>query len=108
MYNSDRLKCRRMLVRILDDLFFEPGNMKRCHKRLYERLGRHLFPVSYDTFLKDLNAPFSPEDLASVPKYVVDGLKFMVEAMLQSLLSGFGNGCGTVVRHRIGERFAGR
>lgn len=67
MYVTDHQQKRIRLAQIIDRIFFEPGNARRCHKWVYRQYARHFLGVSYDTYLIYLHQPTD----AAIPHHIV-------------------------------------
>lgn len=57
MYVTDHQKVRISLAQVIDRIFFETGNKRRCHKWVYDHYARYILGVSYDTYLIYLHRP---------------------------------------------------
>lgn len=83
MVSCNSKRRRALVVRRLDDLFFEPGNRKRSHAECYRRLVEPLFGICRNTFYADLDGrkddPFDPE----LDPCIEAGLRTMVEKLLE-------------------------
>ncbi len=82
MYHSGNLKWRRVITHIMAKEFVRKGDSRRCHKQLYRRLGVFLTYVNYDTFMDDVKAGATEEEIAEVPNYVREGIRDIVRELL--------------------------
>lgn len=68
MYVTNHQKVRISLAQVIDRIFFESGNKRRCHKWVYDHYARYILGVSYDTYLIYLHMP-SEE---TIPERIVE------------------------------------
>lgn len=68
MYVTDNQKVRIRLAQVIDRIYFEQGNARRCHKWVYGHYARHILGVSYDTYLTYLHRPAE----ATIPDHIVE------------------------------------
>lgn len=82
MYNTNYLKKRKKIARLLVDMLYEGRNSKRNIAWIYSRYGQYLLGVDIDTFHSYLAA--DEADLADVyiPPYIVVGLWMLVNIPL--------------------------
>ena len=46
-YNNFYMRLRVKAVQEFDKMYYEPEYKAKCHKRVWERLGRYTFGISY-------------------------------------------------------------
>lgn len=77
MYISDNFKQRVLIARILDAFFFEPRNIKRCHKKAHELFNKFILGVEYDTYLTYLDKDKYDLTGVSIPYHLYKALRHM-------------------------------
>ncbi|WP_298032764.1 hypothetical protein [uncultured Alistipes sp.] len=77
MYNSSNFKQRILIARILDAFFFEPGNIKRCHKKAHKLFNKYILGVKYDTYLTYLDKDKYDLTGVSIPYRLYTALRHM-------------------------------
>ena len=82
MKRDNLSKNRIAAIRLLDCLYYEPGNHRRCHKACYRQLVRPLFGISYATFRNYLHAQDVAHETRRLAPYIESGLRVMVSELL--------------------------
>lgn len=75
-YQRLRIKC----VQIFDSMYYEKENHSKCHKRNWERMGRFIFGISYETYLSYLKMDTS--DIPPIPNETVSMLQVLIDELL--------------------------
>lgn len=78
-YKNHFQRLRIKSVQIFDAMFFEKENHQKCHKQIWKKMGRYIFGISYDTYLKYLKEDVS--DISDIPSEAVDSLDAYVEEL---------------------------
>lgn len=78
-YTNHFQRLRIKSVQIFDSMFFEKENHQKCHKQIWKKMGRYIFGISYDTYLKYLKEDVS--DISDIPSEAVDSLDAYVEEL---------------------------
>lgn len=71
---------RAAVVRLVDTLYYETGNARRSHIRVYSQLIRRLCGIGRDTFRNYLHYPASDFDGYELPPDLVSLLRLYVAA----------------------------
>ena len=58
-YNNFYMRLRVKAVQEFDKMYYEPEYKAKCHKRVWERLGRYTFGISYQSYLDYLKMDVS-------------------------------------------------
>lgn len=78
MYNTNYLKRRKKIARLLVDMLYEGRNSKCNIAWIYDRYGQYLLGVDIDTFHSYLAADEAELSDVDVPPYIVVGLWMLV------------------------------
>lgn len=82
MKPSESVRVRKLIVRTLDRLFFEPGNRKRNHISCYRRFVQPMFGICRSTFYSYLRTREDDLSDLELEPYIETGLRAMVNALL--------------------------
>lgn len=77
MYNASNFKQRILIARILNAFFFEPGNIKRCHKKAHKLFNKYIQGVKYDTYLTYIDKDKYDLTGVSIPYHLYTALRHM-------------------------------
>lgn len=79
-YNNYYQRLRVKSVQIFDEMFYEPENHDKSHKRNWERMGSFIFGISYDTYLSYLKIDTS--DIPSIPSEAIAAMNALIDKLL--------------------------
>lgn len=63
--NNSYMHLRVKAVQEFDQMYYEPEYKAKCHKRVWKRLGRYIFGISYQSYLDYLKMDVS--DIPATP-----------------------------------------
>ena len=78
-YNNSYMRLRVKAVQEFDQMYYEPEYKAKCHKRVWKRLGRYIFDISYQSYLDYLKMdvseiPPTPVEARQAQRKLVDNL----------------------------------
>ncbi len=80
MKSNQNHRLRTKAIQQFDALYYEDGDLRRCHYRVWNELARHIWGISYKSYLNELHRDVS--DLPDLPQQALDALKILVRALL--------------------------
>lgn len=80
MKTNPNHRLRTKAIQQFDALYFEAGDLRRCHRRIWEDLAHRIWGISYKSYLGELHRDVS--DLPDLPSHVLDALNVLVKGML--------------------------
>ena len=80
-YNNFYMRLRVKAVQEFDKMYYEPEYKAKCHKRVWERLGRYTFGISYQSYLDYLKMDVS--DIPPTPFEARQAKRKLVDKLLE-------------------------
>ena len=74
-------RLRVTAIQQFDAIFYEKGNLRRCHYRIWYDLAQHIWGISYKSYLNSLRKDTS--DIPDVPSKAVDAVHELVKKKLR-------------------------
>lgn len=71
---------RTKAIQRFDALFYADGDLQRCHRRIWSDLARHIWGISYKSYLNELHRDVG--GLPDLPPQALGALKILVRALL--------------------------
>lgn len=81
-YSNHHHRFRDKAIQQFDALFYEKGNLRRCHYRIWYDLARHIWGISYKSYLSALRKDVS--DLPDMPPQAFEALKALIGCLLHN------------------------
>ncbi len=80
-YNNFYMRLRVKAVQEFDKMYYEPEYKAKCHKRVWKRLGRYIFGISYQSYLDYLKMDVS--DIPPTPFEARQAQRKLVDKLLE-------------------------
>ena len=80
-YNNLYMRLRVKAVQEFDQMYYEPEYKAKCHKRVWKRLGRYIFGISYQSCLDYLKMDVS--DIPPTPFEARQAQRKLVDKLLE-------------------------
>lgn len=72
MYSKEYGRLRTKAIQRFDAFFYEPHNLRRCHHWVWDHFARHIWGISYKTYLAELRK--NTDDVPDMPQRAFDAL----------------------------------
>ena len=80
MFHNRNHRLRTKAIQQFDALYYKAGELRCCHRRIWSELARHIWGISYKSYLNELKRDVS--DLPDLPPQVLRALQILVRALL--------------------------
>ena len=103
-YSNHHHRFRDKAIQQFDALFYEKGNLRRCHYRIWYDLAHRIWGISYKSYLSALRKDVS--DVPDMPPQASEALKALIGSLLHNAPEGKRK--RYVHRRRLPEALAGQ
>ena len=81
-YSNHHHRFRDKAIQQFDALFYEKGNLRRCHYRIWYDLAHRIWGFSYKSYLSALRKEVS--DVPDMPPQASEALKALIGSLLHN------------------------
>ena len=81
-YSNHHHRFRDKAIQQFDALFYEKGNLRRCHYRIWYDLAHRIWGISYKSYLSALRKDVS--DVPDMPPQASEALKALIGSLLHN------------------------
>ncbi len=80
-YFNGYQRLRVKAIQQFDAIFYEKGNLRRCHYRIWHDLAQHIWGISYKSYLNTLRKDTS--DIPNMPSRAVEAVHKLTTQLLR-------------------------